>query len=67
MKKIYIKPCVKVRAIDSESMMAASDPNTLNVTVEKNNPINSGSVDAKGNHFCDFSSESDKQSNIWDD
>lgn len=66
MKKIYIKPSMNIRTISSESMMAASDPNTLNVTVGKDNPINSGSVDAKGNNFFDFSSEDNKPSIDWD-
>ena len=66
MKKIYIKPSMNIRTINSESMMAASDPNTLNVTVGKDNPINSGSVDAKGNNFFDFSSESYKPGINWE-
>lgn len=66
MKKNYIKPSVNIRTIGSESLMAASDPNTLNVTVNKNNPITSGPVDAKGNHFFDFSSEDNKPSIDWD-
>ena len=66
MKKKYIKPSMNIRTISSESMMAASDPNTLNVTVGKDNPINSGSVDAKGNNFFDFSSVSDKPGINWE-
>jgi len=66
MKKNYSKPSVNIRTISSESMMAASVPNTLNVTVGKDNPIRSGSVDAKGNNFFDFSSESDKPGINWE-
>lgn len=66
MKKNYSKPAMNIKTISTESMMAASDPNTLNVTVGKDNPINSGSVDAKGNHFFDFSSESDKPGINWE-
>lgn len=57
---------MNIKTISSESMMAASDPNTLNVTVGKDNPINSGSVDAKGNNFFDFSSEDNKPSIDWE-
>lgn len=46
--------------------MAASDPDTLHVTIDKKNPITSGSVDAKGNNFFDFSSEDNKPSIDWD-
>ena len=66
MKKKYIKPSMNIRTISSENMMAASDPDTLNVTVGKDNPISSGSVDAKGNNFFDFSSESDKPGINWE-
>lgn len=66
MKKNYIKPSMNIRTINSESMMAASDPDTLHMTIDKTNSINSGSVDAKGNNFFDFSSESDKPGINWD-
>lgn len=66
MKKNYIKPSVNIKTISSESMMAASDPDTLHMTIDKTNSISSGSVDAKGNHFFDFSSENDKPGINWE-
>lgn len=57
---------MNIKTISSESMMAASDPDTLHMTIDKTNSINSGSVDAKGNNFFDFSSENDKPGINWE-
>lgn len=66
MKKNYSKPSINIKTISTECMMAASDPDTLHVTIDKTNPITSGSVDAKGNNFFDFSSEDNKPGIDWD-
>ena len=52
-KKFYVKPTIKVSVVSETSITANSDPNTINATFDKNNPITSGSVDAKHFHIWD--------------
>lgn len=52
-KKLYVKPTIKVSVVNGACIMANSDPNTINATIDKNNPITSGSVDAKRFHIWD--------------
>lgn len=52
-KKLYVKPTIKVSVVSETCIMANSDPNTINATIDKNNPITSGSVDAKRFHIWD--------------
>lgn len=54
-KKLYVKPTIKVSVVNGACIMAYSnsDPNSINATIDKNNPITSGSVDAKRFHIWD--------------
>ena len=49
-KKIYSRPQIKTRNVDTESMLAASDPKSINVT-PGDGTISSGRVDSKQNTF----------------
>lgn len=66
-KKIYSRPQVKVRDIDAENMLAASDPKTINVT-PSDGTINSGRVDAKQNSFFDNIKDDNRNNALnWND
>lgn len=55
-KKLYVKPTIKVSVVSETSIMAYSansDPNTINATINKDNPITSGPADAKRFHIWD--------------
>lgn len=48
-KKNYLKPVIKVRNINSESLLTNSDPDTISIPVGGGGVISSGYVDAKPN------------------
>lgn len=52
-KKLYVKPTIKVSVVNGACIMANSDPDSINATINKDNPITSGSVDAKRFHIWD--------------
>lgn len=61
-KNMYIKPEITVMTVEAETIMAASGPQTLDVTIERDDEtIGSGSVDAKGHNFSiwDFDEDED--------